>query len=977
MLKSLLRNTAMKKLLFVFVLVLFSQSLLANQHNRIAVQPPIVTITQPGLKPVSLSEMNVDAEVVSNIATSTYELVFFNPNHRVLEGELVFSLFDGQNVIDYALQVNGKYRHASVVPKAKATEAFEATIRNKIDPGLIQKTIGNNFKTRLYPIPANGFKRVKITLQEVLTSKNNQFQYRIPFVNKQPLKKLKIAINLPALGKQPTSNYAGMVFDKVSQGQTVKLEKANAVIKQPITIAIDNKNQQRIFVKKGGGGDYIYTSLEHRANANSSLRRLPNNIALIWNNSFSNQDRDLKKEFQFLNNYIQKAGKVKVQVVSFSNEVSLQKPITICAQNVACPNGKRFSYLRYQLSKLHFDGSSDYSKINFNQLYNQLKVAEILMFSNGIRTIFSQDLGSINKPVTTINTALKADTGLLNIIASKSNGRFIDMSKTSANEGFQQFQRNASGVRVIGSSNNIQRKNIFVTLDNNRLNIFAKTNPKFTNGWIQLEITEQGRKTQKAIKLVNLIPVKQNLNSLWATQKINALSFNYRKNKKTIIRLAKSYKVLTKDTSLIVLDRVEDYVRYEIVPPHELRQQYAKLLKQKVNKKLYEKEQALIESIKLLQEQKLWFNKKFPKTPPPHKVNVQKSDDMAAEQAPTMAGAPSPVLAARPAPARATVRRAPPRKVESKNKAQIASKPKAEIKLKAFNPNAIYIKKIKAQKKLKWLEFYFALKRQYLKQPMFYVDIADLFYKNGLKHEARSVLSNLLELDFENSEFLRVFALKAMELGEYKLAIKAFEKVKELRPFEPQSYRDLALAYNKSKQHQKAANMLYSILLRTWDGRFNGIKIVIINEFNNILSLHKNINRSKFDRRLINPIPVDLRIVINWSSDNTDIDLWVIDPYGEKTYYSNKISRIGGKISNDITRGYGPEEFMIRDAVEGVYKIQANYYGNTQQKKLIPVTIRAEVYTAYSQKGEMQKEIVLRLKDNKQVVDIGEYKYGE
>ena len=559
------------------------------------------------------------------------------------------------------------------------------------------------------------------------------------------------------------------------------------------------------------------------------------------------------------------------------------------------------------------------------------------------------------------------------------------MSKSSANEGFQQFQRNTSGVRVIGSSSNIQRKNIFVTLDNNRLNIFAKTNPKFTNGWIQLEITEQGRKTQKAIKLVNLIPVKQNLNSLWAAQKINALSFNYRKNKKAIIRLAKSYKVLTKDTSLIVLDRVEDYVRYEIIPPHELRRQYTKLLKQKVNKKLYEKEQALIESIKLLQEQKLWFNKKFPKTPPPHKVNVQKSEDMVTEQT-TMAGSPAPVLAARPEPSA----RAPAQQgltlhkemnfyavipVDSESKAEV--KPKAEIKLKAFNPNAIYIKKIKAQKKSKWLEFYFALKRQYLKQPMFYVDVADLFYKNGLKHEARLVLSNLPELDFENSEFLRVFALKAMELGEYKLAIKAFEKVKELRPFEPQSYRDLALAYNKSRQHQKAANMLYSILLRTWDGRFNGIKIVIINEFNNILSLHKNINRSKFDRRLISPIPVDLRIVINWSSDNTDIDLWVIDPYGEKTYYSNKVSRIGGKISNDITRGYGPEEFMIREAVEGVYKIQANYYGNTQQKKLIPVTIRAEVYTAYSHKGEVQKEIVLRLKDNKQVIDIGEYKYGE
>ena len=957
----------MKKILLVLSIILFSQSVFANQHNRVAVVPPVVVkVAEPGLKPISLSELNINAEVISNIATSTYELVFHNPNNRVLEGELVFSLFDGQSVIDYALQINGKYRHASVVPKAKAKEAFENIIRAGIDPGLIEKTIGNNFKTRLYPIPANGFKRIKITVQEILESSNNRFQYRIPFINKQPLKKLKIAINLPSLTTKPQSNYAGMIFDKVSQGQLVKLEKANALIKQPIIIDIDSKNQQRAFIKKMGGGDYVYTSLEHKTNTKFMPRKLPRNIAIIWNHSLSNQDRDLNKEFQFLNKYIQKAGLIKVQLISLSNYAHLQKPITICAQNANCPNGKRFSYLRNQLNKLRFDGTSDYSKLNFNQL----QVDEILMFSNGIRTIFNKDLASINKPVTTINSSLKADTDLLKVIAKNSNGRFIDMSKTNAYEGFQKFQRNANRVKVIGSSNNIKGQNIFTTLENNRLNVFVRTNPNFTNGWIQLEITQQGRKVQKAIKLVNLIPVKQSLNSLWATQKINDLAFNYRKNKKTIINLAKNHKVLTKDTSLIVLDRVEDYVRYEIIPPHELRQQYAKLLKKKVNKKLYEKEQALIESIQLLQKQRVWFNKKFPKTPPPPKPDTQKIANVTARQTP-MAN----VELAAPAPAPRMAAPQAKRKAEAKAKSQIARKPTVEIKLKSFNPNAVYIKQIKAQKQANWLHTYFSLKRQYLKQPMFYVDVADLFYKNKQKKEAIIILSNLLELDFENSEFLRVFALKAMELGEYKLAIKAFEKVKELRPFEPQSFRDLALAYNKNRQHQKAANMLYSILVHTWDGRFDGIKIVIINEFNNILSLHKNVDRSKFDRRLINHIPVDLRIVINWSSDNTDIDLWVIDPYKEKTYYSNKISRIGGKISNDITQGYGPEEFMIRDAVSGVYKIQANYYGNTQQKKLIPVTIRAEVYSAYSQKDEVQKEIVLRLKDKKAVIDIGEYRY--
>lgn len=314
-------------------------------------------------------------------------------------------------------------------------------------------------------------------------------------------------------------------------------------------------------------------------------------------------------------------------------------------------------------------------------------------------------------------------------------------------------------------------------------------------------------------------------------------------------------------------------------------------------------------------------------------------------------------------------------KKQRPNKAQVNKVATAEIKLKAFDPKAAYLDAIKATDKSQWLTTYYAQQVTYRTQPMFYVDVAGLFHKNAMPQQAMIILSNILELDFENSEFLRVFALKAMEFGEYKLAIKAFEKVKELRPFEPQSFRDLALAHAKNNAYQSAADNFYHILTHTWDGRFSGLKIVVINELNALLARHKTIKREQFDTRLINTMPVDLRIVINWSSDNTDIDLWVIDPYGEKTFYSNKVSRIGGKISNDITRGYGPEEFMIKQAVTGTYKIQANYYGNSQQKQAIPVTIRAEIYSNFAKVNQEQKELVLRLNNKEAVIDIGEFSY--
>ena len=70
----------------------------------------------------------------------------------------------------------------------------------------------------------------------------------------------------------------------------------------------------------------------------------------------------------------------------------------------------------------------------------------------------------------------------------------------------------------------------------------------------------------------------------------------------------------------------------------------------------------------------------------------------------------------------------------------------------------------------------------------------------------------------------------------------------------------------------------------------------------------------------------DARIVIAWTTDDADIDLWVDEPNGERVYYGDKLSSAGGQISNDMTDGYGPEEYAIRRAPRGAYQVRINGY---------------------------------------------------
>ena len=127
-------------------------------------------------QPARLHDLRIGVKVIGHVATTTWDLTVFNPQDRVLEGELVFPLGDGQTVTRFAMDVNGRLREGVVVEKAKGRKTFEEIVRRNVDPGLLEKTAGNTFKARVYPIPAKGYKRVVLAYEQELPDSGVLFQ---------------------------------------------------------------------------------------------------------------------------------------------------------------------------------------------------------------------------------------------------------------------------------------------------------------------------------------------------------------------------------------------------------------------------------------------------------------------------------------------------------------------------------------------------------------------------------------------------------------------------------------------------------------------------------------------------------------------------------------------------------------------------------------------------------------------------------
>ena len=129
---------------------------------------------------LTVTSVNVKTRIYGNLAETQMTLTFFNPSSRVLAGDLYFPLPEGATVSGYALDIQGSLVDGVVVEKDRARQVLEKIVRQGIDPGLVEWVKGNNFKTRVFPIPANGTRTVKVRyLADLVEQKQKRYYKKV------------------------------------------------------------------------------------------------------------------------------------------------------------------------------------------------------------------------------------------------------------------------------------------------------------------------------------------------------------------------------------------------------------------------------------------------------------------------------------------------------------------------------------------------------------------------------------------------------------------------------------------------------------------------------------------------------------------------------------------------------------------------------------------------------------------------------
>ncbi|HEX2396071.1 MAG TPA: VIT and VWA domain-containing protein, partial [Bacteroidales bacterium] len=793
---------ALDRLLIVILLAIFLQS----EKQPIGAQQPLKSGITPVMKitnssngdfSIRLDEIAIDIQIIGRIAISTLDMTYYNPNSRVLEGEFNFPLDKGQTVSRFALDIGDELREGVVVEKEKGRTVFEAIERRKVDPGLLEMTEGNNFRARIFPIPANGSRRIVIAVEQELSDVGNYDLYNLPILISEQVRRFSIHAEILKNEVIPGSDNQinQLIFRKRDDTFIADFEQENVVPEMNIALNFPSNSKPVVYTAtRDPNTSWFY--LNCKPEMIQRDKKLPGRVTLLWDNSNSAHNRDIPKEMQLLDGYFRKIGNLTVTLVPFN--IKTEKPVEFKVRS------GNWEDLRSVLNSLVIDGGTSFGELDPGRFNSD----EILLFSDGLSNYEYSEPVLGNVPVYTINSSHIANHSFLLGISQETGGSYIDLSILGVAESLKRLET-------------LNLQFISAVIENGSAGDILPSKPCQLNGTFTLAGILSGKTATVVLNFgfgstvfsSSRITIHADnstdadiLRRLWAEKKIAELSLNSDKNKPEITKTGKEFGIITPNTSLLVLETIEDYVRYEVIPPKGMQAAYFQRINSIAKKTTDQNELHFSQVLENSEEQTMWWNTKFPvkQASAIREENTNEPDTVAVFTAATVveeevqneeilymeieqtdmeseSRVPPP-----PPPPSSSGDNAELREIDAVNEivslnmstdqsvlqnSSVIHEKVSAIQINAWNPETPYMKVLEYANEQQLYKTYLKLKQEYGTTPSFFIDASDFFASKGKTDTAIRILSNLAELKLEVPQLLRVLGRKLILLKEFRGAI--------------------------------------------------------------------------------------------------------------------------------------------------------------------------------------------------------------
>lgn len=937
-------------------------------------------------QPLSVDSLGIQVVGMGSQAQVTYEFNVYNPFNEILEGQCLLPIQNGAQVSGFALETDGEMREASVVDARLGRSAYEGTVRKQIDPGLLEMLGPNIYKLRIFPLPATGFRKVRIETTVSLSVINGYLTLPIQITKHSP--KVNVSLlwkgvtGLPSIENGPQMDFTERRNEIAGQWNGPARSWGDSpVLKIPYQLT-----SGQIWKDPSG-----WAYLEVPAPAEQPAPISPQKVTIYWDQSGSMEAFDRAKAIEVLCEWFSKTSAQTIEVIPYH---------LVSGQSRSFRTGGDVESFRAFLTNIPADGTADWSCLSFDRP----GVEQYIVVTDGEAVLGPESFPETNAPVFLLSTnSTVATPGPYPGLALTSRGRSIGLDQGDVSAIAAQLTSLTARILSLSGDDS----NTWLPLDIQPGSGLCRFAGKISETTESISFSFGTVSDQQTIEVPIFVESTGtqplSIERIWARANVNQYLYEPNPKEDHIAELGTTYRLVTPFTSLLVLERLEDYVTYKVTPPADLQKEYDAMVQAEKETWNLQMLSHLDEVAELYQARVAWWETEF--TPRPvRKMKRDEPETEIMEDEMEMYEADAPreeaVMMAAPTSAEdvmleevevANVTMAMDDAFGSDGESngdglmgfddedsneespQPASGREVSISLNAWSSEASYIPVLERAGE-EWFESYLSFKAQNETSPGFYVDVANWRWEAGDTLMAIQIIGNLAELSPGDHELLRTLARKLQQSGEPQLAERLFTKVLSLRPEEPQSHRDLALVAAQQQQWQTAIDLLYEVVTTKWEDRFPEIGVMAAQEMNAIIAQSDmKLNLTEIDQRFSKPLPTDLRVVLQWDQNDVDMDLWVTDPRGERCMYNHRETEAGGWMSRDFTGGYGPEEFIIKKAIPGTYKVEVNYYGNRRQEMSRPVLVQVRLIEDYGKLTQREQSITRELAEQSGTIEIGEF----
>jgi Ca-activated chloride channel homolog len=296
--------------------------------------------------PLEVAYHHVKVKIDGQIATTSVDEDFYNPNPQRLEGTYLFPIPKGAQIDKFTMDIAGRQVEAELLPADKARKIYEDIVRQMRDPALMEYADRDVFKVRIFPIEPNSHKRITLSYTQVLKADAGLVSYVYPLntekFSSKPIKDVSVQVELQSdrpLKAIYSPSHAVEIKRHGSDRATVGYEASDALPDTDFALYFAPEKDElgvNLLAHKTGGDDGYFLLLASPGLDASDKHVMPKDVAFVLDTSGSMAGKKIEQAKKALGFCVENLNdNDRFEIIRFSTEVEplFDKLVTASAAN--------------------------------------------------------------------------------------------------------------------------------------------------------------------------------------------------------------------------------------------------------------------------------------------------------------------------------------------------------------------------------------------------------------------------------------------------------------------------------------------------------------------------------------------------------------------------------------------------------------------------------------------------------------------